>query len=295
MRLWSFAPMLLLSACVSQGIHEELKKKYDDAQAQLGKRETQVESLEQAIAAADAKAKELETAIAAAQERIAVLEQQRSDKEAEIARLEKEGRRLEEDLAALIKDRSRLKASAAELKDALAELSRRKAEADRRVAEFRGLLAKFKSLIDAGKLKVKIVDGRMVLALPTDVLFDSGSAKLSKEGTTAVSEVATILKGMPTHRFQVEGHTDNVPIHTERYPSNWELSSARALGVGKAMLVAGMDPRSLSVAGFGEHRPATTNDTDANKAQNRRIEIVVVPDLSMLPGFNELNRIVSEQ
>ena len=294
MRIWPLVSVLLLGACVSQGVHEELKKKYDDAQAELGKRGEQVESLEQALAAAEAKAKELDAAIAEARQRNAALEQEKRDKEAEIARLTQEGQRLEGELAALVKDRSRLKATAAELQNALSDLARRKAEADRRVADFRNLLAKFKNLIDAGKLQVKIVDGRMVLALPTDVLFDSGSAKLSKEGTTAVSEVGRVLKDMPTHRFQVEGHTDNVPIHTERYPSNWELSSARALGVARAMLAAGMNPRALSVAGFGEYRPAATNDTEPGKAQNRRIEIVVVPDLSMLPGFNELNRMVNE-
>ena len=295
MRHWLVAPSLLLSACVSQGAHEDLKRKYDVAQAELETRGSQVQSLEQALATADAKAKELDVAIAKAQERIAVLEREQADKDAEIVRLAQDGQRLEGELATLVKDRSRLKASAAELQNALSDLARRKAEADRRVAEFRGLLAKFKSLIDAGKLQVKIVEGRMVLALPTDVLFDSGSAKLSKDGTAAVSEVASVLKGMPKHRFQVEGHTDNVPIHTDRYPSNWELSSARALGVVKAMLAAGMDARALSVAGFGEYHPSATNDTDVGKAQNRRIEIVVVPDLSMLPGFEQLNRIVSEQ
>jgi chemotaxis protein MotB len=180
------------------------------------------------------------------------------------------------------------------LQEALAELSKRKAEAERRVNEFRDLLARFKSLIDAGKLSVKMVDGRMVLALPSDVLFDSGSATLSAGGAAAVAEVSTVLATMTDRRFQVEGHTDNVPIRTAAYPSNWELASARALGVVKAMVTAGMQASLVSAAGFGEFRPATTNDTAEGRQQNRRIEIVLQPDLSMLPGFDELSSAVSQ-
>jgi chemotaxis protein MotB len=198
-------------------------------------------------------------------------------------------------MAKLLKDRSQLKESTAQLQQALAELAKRKAEADKRVAEFKSLLAKFKALIDAGTLKVKIVDGRMVLALPTDILFDSGSAKLSKAGKQALQQVAAVLKDMRGRRFQVEGHTDNVPIRTAQYPSNWELSAARALGVIKAMTEAGMTGEALSAAGYGEHHPTAKNDGDAGRAENRRIEIVVVPDLSMLPGFEELKRVVERQ
>ena len=80
------------------------------------------------------------------------------------------------------------------LKQALAVLAQRKSEADKRVAEYRDMLVRFKDLIDAGTLSVRIVDGRMVLALPTDVLFDSGSARLSKTGKEAVQQVGAVLR-----------------------------------------------------------------------------------------------------
>jgi chemotaxis protein MotB len=89
-------------------------------------------------------------------------------------------------------------------------------------------------------------------------------------------------------RFQVEGHTDNVPIHTAQYPSHWELAAGRALGVVKLMVEHGMKPGHLSAASHGEHRPAMANETDAGRAYNRRIEIILVPDLTSLPGFEEL-------
>lgn len=203
-------------------------------------------------------------------------------------------KKVESELAGVLKDRARLEESAEELRAALADARKRKAEADKRVAEYRNLLAKFKSLIDAGKLKVKIVDGRMVLALPTDVLFASGSAKLSEEGEKAIAEIAGVLATIKDRRFQVEGHTDNVPIRSRKYPSNWELAADRAVTVARTMTDAGMPGQSLSAASYGEFRPTTSNDTAEGREANRRIEIVLVPDLSSLPGFDELKEAVGE-
>ena len=137
---------------------------------------------------------------------------------------------------------------------------------------------------------MKIVDGRMVVALATDVLFGSGSATLSAEGKSAVAEVAAVLASIPDRKYQVEGHTDDVPIKTAQYPSNWELASARALTVVKAMIDAGVPADRISGASFAESKPAVANATPEGRSANRRIEIVVVPDLSSLPGFDELNR-----
>jgi chemotaxis protein MotB len=284
-----------LSGCVSSGKYDDLKKQYDDAQAELGNRKTKIETLEQSLADAQTRAAELATQIAQAQADIVKLQQLRDDNTKQIADLGDQQKTLRTQLADLVKDRSRLKESTDQLQRALAELAQRKAEADKRVAEYRNLLARFKSLIDAGKLRVKIADGRMVLELPSDVLFDSGSAKLSKEGATAVQQVASVLTTMTDRRFQVEGHTDNLPIKTAQFPSNWELAAARALGVVKAMAEAGMDSKTLSAASFGEFHPAADNSTEKGRAENRRIEVVVVPDLSSLPGFEELQHAVATQ
>jgi chemotaxis protein MotB len=160
------------------------------------------------------------------------------------------------------------------------------------VQEFRSLLARFRALIDAGKLKVRIVDGRMVVVLATDVLFGSGSATLSKEGRSAVSEVAQVLASIPRRGFQVEGHTDAVPIATAQFASNWELAAARAITVTRAMVEAGLPATRVSAASYADTRPVASNGADG-KAQNRRIDITIVPDLSALPGFDELNRLES--
>ena len=196
--------------------------------------------------------------------------------------------------AGLLKDKSRLRASMAELSLALEDLERRRRLAEARVAAFHELLERFGELIDAGTLEVKIVEGRMVVQMATDVLFASGQATLSDDGATALDQVAAVLAQLPERVFQVEGHTDDVPIRTQRFPSNWELASARALGVTRRLIGGGVAPERISGASFGEHRPVASNETREGRAANRRIEIVVVPDLTDLPGAGSLEASVQE-
>ena len=88
-----------------------------------------------------------------------------------------------------------------------------------------------------------------------------------------------MLKSIPDRKFQVEGHTDNVPTKTAVYKSNWELASARALTVLKTMTESGMPGERISAASFGDTKPTKGNDTQENKAANRRIEILLLPPL----------------
>ncbi len=263
MRLFILTVVMLASGCVTQGTFDKLKADYDASQQHLTEKEEALERQRSSEAS-------LRAALEAEKQRIAKMDAEK---------------------AAMLKDKSSLQAAVGEMTAALAELQRRKEQADARIAEFRSVLNKFKSLIDAGKLKVKIVDGRMVVVLASDVLFASGSANLSKDGKTALAEVATVLASIPTRKFQVEGHTDNVRIATAQYPSNWELAASRALTVLKTMTEAGMPADRISAASFGDSKPAATNDSPEGKAANRRIEIIIVPDLSSLPGFEELNRV----
>ena len=190
--------------------------------------------------------------------------------------------------ANLIKDRSRLRASVSDMEEALRDLAARKAASERRVAAYKDLVDRFRELIDSGRLSVKIVDGRMVVEMATDVLFASGRADLSEEGGQALDEVAAVLQELENRRFQVEGHTDDVPIATERFPSNWELASARAIGVVTRLVLGGVPEDRISASSYAEHRPVADNGEAEGRTSNRRIEIVVVPDLSLLPGTDEL-------
>ena len=99
------------------------------------------------------------------------------------------------------------------------------------------------------------------------------------------------LTALPGRRFQVEGHTDDVPIHNNAYPSNWELAAARALVVVRTLLDGGLGPEALSAGSFAEYHPVAANADEAGRTRNRRIEIVVVPDLTGLPGYDELQRL----
>lgn len=175
-----------------------------------------------------------------------------------------------------------------QLRTSLEEMNKRE-EAQRR--EFEDLQARLKSLSDAGTLSVKMMDGKLVVNMGSDILFPSGSAKLSKEGLQTIIEVAKQLKTIPDKKFQVEGHTDNVPIATAIFPSNWELASARAVMVVKTMIREGFSPNHISAASFAEFAPIQTNDTKEGKAANRRIAIVIVPDLSVVPGLKDVGRV----
>ncbi len=246
-------------------------------------RSSTYEALQEKHRAEQARAQGLEQALTVEQEKVKSMA-------AEKAALEKRIDELNAQKAAMLGDQQQLESSMAEMQQALAELEARKRAAEARIAQFRGLLERFKPLMDAGRLRVKIVEGRMVVELATDVLFASGSADLSPEGQAAITEVTGLLVSIPERRFQVEGHTDNVPIQTARFPSNWSLAAGRAITVVRTMIEAGMPPERVSAASYGEHKPTTGNDSPEGKAANRRIEIVVVPDLSDLPGFDELEK-----
>jgi chemotaxis protein MotB len=188
---------------------------------------------------------------------------------------------------ALSGEKGSLSKALAETKARLEELRRQQAAAEARAAQFRELAARFQKLVDAGQLKVTMRHGRMVLELPNDVLFDSGRTDIKEVGKKTIAEIAGVLRTMPDRRFQVAGHTDNVQIHTPRFPSNWELSTARAVEVVKLLVDAGMDSRNLSAAGYGEFSPLESNDTPDGRAKNRRIEITLLPNLDELVGVPE--------
>ncbi len=178
--------------------------------------------------------------------------------------------------------------SVEQLQQALKELRERKARAEARLQTFRSMLERFQKMIASGKLRVRIVRGRMVVELAESILFDSGRANLKEAGEVALAEVAAVLKTIPGRNFQIAGHTDNIPIRSRRFPSNWELSTARAVNVTRFLAEQGMPRERLSAAGYAETQPVASNDTPEQRAQNRRIEIVLMPNLEELPDLTAL-------
>jgi len=239
----------------------------------------------------DAKVNELNQALAREQ----TLTQQRDDLQkrydaqtALVAELKGRLQKLGQNVESLSSERGQLQAGLQDAEQRLEELRKQKAAAEARAATFRTLVEKLRSMIDSGQIKVTIRNGRMLLALPNDVLFDSGKTAVKAEGKTAIAKVAQVLATIADRRFLVAGHTDNVPIKTARFPSNWELSTARAVEVVQLLIAGGMKPQVLGAAGYAEFDPAGSNDTPEGKAGNRRIEIILEPNLNDLPNLDNL-------
>jgi chemotaxis protein MotB len=284
---------------VTKAKHDALQRELDDTEVALrAEQESERQAFTEQLQVRDAKVTELEQALAEARSEVDALGRQMvslqamiAAKEAALTELEQRQSQTERELAAALKKRSDLKQSLDQMSAALEDLRQRQVAADKRVAEYRDMLARFAKLIDAGKLKVSIIDGRMVLTLPMDILFESGKAELTEEGRSSLLEVGAGLATIVDRHFQIEGHTDDVPIKTARFPSNWELGAARALVVLRALVDGGVPAGQLSAATYGQLHPAASNATPEGRKANRRIEIVVVPDLSTLPGYDELNRL----
>jgi chemotaxis protein MotB len=127
-----------------------------------------------------------------------------------------------------------------------------------------------------GNVRIHIEPRGMIISLGENGVFDSGSDQIKPEGKVLLDTIATSLANIG-NLIRIEGHTDNVPIRNSRFPSNWELSAARATGVLTYLIAKfGLSPEALAVAGYGEYRPAATNDTEEGKARNRRVDIVVL-------------------
>jgi len=169
----------------------------------------------------------------------------------------------------------------------LADLRKQRDAAEKRLSAYRDLQSRFKKLVETGALEVQFRNGQMTLKLPSGVLFPSGSADLSKEGKATLAQVTEVLMAFKDRRFLVAGHTDNVPISTRKFKNNWVLSTARAVSVVQYMIDASFPADKLAAAGYADKDPVGDNGTEAGRELNRRIEIIIVPDLSELPQLAE--------
>lgn len=269
--LLSLLPFLLWG-CVRSSTHEatldelaESRRTQEELQAEMRERLERAEETERTL-----------------RDRISALEE-------ELQRVEELHARAEERFEEARSEVHRLELVLAErgsearrMQERLRRLSELEREVRQRNEIYEEVIGRFRSLIDGGRLTVSIDRGRLVIHLPQDILFNSGSATLAPEGRRTVDEVGSVLADLEDRRFQVEGHTDDVPISTERFPSNWELSTARALSVVRVLEDAGVAPENLSGAGYGEHQPVADNDDPEGRRRNRRIEIVMLPNLDLV-------------
>jgi chemotaxis protein MotB len=256
---------LLAAGCVSQVKYDEAVRGADAARAELTK--TQQEMQRRAKIADEGRAE---------------MQKQLDDATAVYDELTKQLEKVGQDADSLLAVNGTLKDALDGSKRRLEELRRAQAAAEARASLYRDLALRFKSMVDSGDLAITLRDGRMVLRLPNDVLFDSGRAELKPEGKRALSEIAAVLATIPGRQFQVAGHTDDEPIRLSPYRSNWDLSTARALEVTSFLVSKGLNPHALSAAGYGEFDPIDTNGTRLGKSHNRRTEITLQPDIDDL-------------
>lgn len=208
---------------------------------------------------------------------------------AELREKEQRVKQLEEELSASNDEIIRLKAEL----DEMQRISREAIEARKKaVNELKGtydsLVDELQEEIEKGRVAVTSLKDKLTLSMVDKILFDSGSAEVSKEGKKVLDRVGGILKKAHDKQIRIEGHTDNVKIGVslrDKFPSNWELSSRRATNVVRYLQdKADINPEVLSATGYGEYRPVASNDTDEGKAKNRRIEIVLLPlDFKKVP------------
>ena len=285
----SFALLILLSACVSSGKHEAalaemdtMRQSLESARQEIGRNQQQIEQTEQELDAARMQNALAQEEIKRNQEKLKQTEQELDSARQQIVVATDELMKLEDRKQAL-------QAELSESQSQMATLRSIENETKRRNQIYEKFVERLKTMIDGGQLTVSIEQGRIVINLPNNVLFKSGSANINAEGKEALAQIASVLSQFSNRRFQIEGHTDNKPISSARFPSNWELSTSRALTVVHLLTDMDVIPENISAAGFGEFRPRADNETEEGRQLNRRIEIIMLPNLDILS--NELPKI----
>jgi chemotaxis protein MotB len=137
------------------------------------------------------------------------------------------------------------------------------------------LSALLKHEIAAGEVVIKPTSEGISINLLDFLLFETGKANIRPEALVTLNKISAYLDSIP-NKLRVEGHTDNVPINTFQFPSNWHLSVARSMNTGYYIIQRGIPPERLSIAGYSEYRPVADNDTPENRSKNRRVEIVIL-------------------
>ena len=203
-----------------------------------------------------------------------------------LAKTEKDRDGLKAQLAGVKSDKDALAKMMGATKKELDELRKQREAAEARMKVYKQLMARLQSMIDSGKISVKPRKGRLVVQMSDKILFDPGKTKLKEDGKAALKQLAAVLKDVADRDFLVAGHTDNVPIKTKQFKSNWELSAARGVEVVKFLETEGVDPKHLAAAGYSEHDPIGDNGADDGRKTNRRIEIVLMPNIEELPKLD---------
>lgn len=267
--------MLAATGCVG-------KKKYDQVVEDRNELKVKLGKLKKKAAETEA---DLTSKIEARDQKIAKLEKQIKTLEEKKANVEKKLKTAESTLQMYESKKGSLEEKLDTTRDELAKLREQQREQKKRLAKYRDLAKKLAETFKSEQLSVKVRDGKMVIEMSDDVLFDSGQAEVNDSGKKVLKQLANVLKDMKDREFLVAGHTDNVPISSSKFEDNWDLSSSRASNVVRYLSDKGVDPGNLAAAGFSKFDPIAPNKTDKGKAKNRRIEIILMPKVEELPNL----------
>ena len=168
----------------------------------------------------------------------------------------------------------------ATLKESTSKLEKKSKEVEATSNTYKDLLQEMKGEIAKGQITITELKGKLTMDVVDKILFDSGESTVKEEGLAVLKRVVDILKNVKDKNIRVEGHADNVKIIgklAKKYPTNWDLSYARAINVTKYLQQEGIDPKVLSATAFGEYQPVADNSTPEGRAKNRRIAIILLP------------------
>ncbi len=150
--------------------------------------------------------------------------------------------------------------------------------ADKSRKHIKRIARELQRIVDArglgNNIRLEVTPKGLLIRIDSPVLFDLGEATIKPEAYPILDKVVEMTKMWP-NKIRIEGHTDDLPIHTRKFPSNWELSTARALSVLRYFLGKGVEPRRLAAVGYGEYHPLVPNTSAENRAKNRRVEIYI--------------------
>lgn len=253
--------MVFIGCGVSKKVHQAALQDLEGTKTDLAATRSQKEALDKEVQELKRELSEQESMLAARNTELEALRQQNLE---------------------LMNARNNLVAEVEELQAQTGRVTESKNKEIEKLKEtYDSLVNELQDEIKKGEIKVTQVLDRLSVNMVERILFDSGSAEIKPDGLKVLERLGSVLKKVTDKQIRVEGHTDNVPIGgklAEKFPSNWELSAARATNVVKFLTEKiGVDSKLVSAAGYSMHRPVASNDTKEGRAQNRRIEIALLP------------------
>ena len=278
--------LLLSGGCVSKATFESKVAEVDSLKASFDQLEKDYQNLQQQKDHQVEKNRELSAKLGETLDRNAALQDDLQRAKADIDRVESILQsRSAESGAAMKEMRQTIDRLETEKRDLQAQLEEeivaRKARLAQVQSTYDELVGKMEEEIKRGEITISDLQGKLTVNMVDKILFDSGQADLKANGIKVLRKVGDVLRNVEDKMIRVEGYTDNVPISPrlqDKFPSNWELSSARALNVVHFLQNdVGLPGDKLSAAAYGPYQPIADNDTPEGRAQNRRIQIVLVP------------------